>query len=432
MVASPSKPLRLVVGIDGGGTSTKCVVSSVPVSSSAVIVGVGEGGSANANSVGFDAALENVAGAIVAALRDATRENFRYRPEDVLAGDVEGVKLEAIALSCAGVDDDDGKARWRDALASLCVAVPPRRVVVANDAAAALASGTRGRLHGVVLISGTGTIACGYTEDGARARAAGWGPAFGDAGCAHSIGSALLALAARVADGRVAPSSPGAALVPEIMETLGLDSAEDLIGWAYEGGPAPAWADVAALAPVATRAAARGDAYASGLLDDAAEGLLESLRAVCASLARGESAIRSAPFSSRASRMWARRRERAFTAGTRARTFSEKFDVGSPLGRSVVAGAFDRDGDDADVDADDGVGRDLKLLPLVLAGGMLREGGGLAERLKEGVRRRADQGDDGTFRIDGIEFSAITHPTLGPEWGAAYIAERALEGGARD
>ena len=218
MVASPSKPLRLVVGIDGGGTSTKCVVSSVPVSSSAVIVGVGEGGSANANSVGFDAALENVAGAIVAALRDATRENFRYRPEDVLAGDVEGVKLEAIALSCAGVDDDDGKARWRDALASLCVAVPPRRVVVANDAAAALASGTRGRLHGVVLISGTGTIACGYTEDGARARAAGWGPAFGDAGCAHSIGSALLALAARVADGRVAPSSPGAALVPEIME----------------------------------------------------------------------------------------------------------------------------------------------------------------------------------------------------------------------
>ena len=107
------------------------------------------------------AALENVAGAIVAALRDATRENFRYRPEDVLAGDVEGVKLEAIALSCAGVDDDDGKARWRDALASLCVAVPPRRVVVANDAAAALASGTRGRLHGVVLISGTGTIAAG-------------------------------------------------------------------------------------------------------------------------------------------------------------------------------------------------------------------------------------------------------------------------------
>jgi N-acetylglucosamine kinase-like BadF-type ATPase len=73
MVASPSKPLRLVVGIDGGGTSTKCVVSSVPVSSSAVIVGVGEGGSANANSVGFDAALENVAGAIVAALRDAPR-----------------------------------------------------------------------------------------------------------------------------------------------------------------------------------------------------------------------------------------------------------------------------------------------------------------------------------------------------------------------
>lgn len=47
---------------------------------------------------------------------------------------------------------------------------------------AALASGTMGKLHGCVLIAGTGTIAFGFTEDGREARAAGAGPILGDWG----------------------------------------------------------------------------------------------------------------------------------------------------------------------------------------------------------------------------------------------------------
>lgn len=53
---------------------------------------------------------------------------------------------------------------------------------VQNDAVAALASGTMGKLHGCVLIAGTGTIAYGFTEDGRDARAAGAGPVLGDWG----------------------------------------------------------------------------------------------------------------------------------------------------------------------------------------------------------------------------------------------------------
>lgn len=45
-----------------------------------------------------------------------------------------------------------------------------------------MASGTLGKLHGCVLIAGTGTIAYGFTEDGREARAAGAGPIFGDWG----------------------------------------------------------------------------------------------------------------------------------------------------------------------------------------------------------------------------------------------------------
>lgn len=47
---------------------------------------------------------------------------------------------------------------------------------------AALSSGTMGKLHGCVLIAGTGTIAYGFTEDGREARAAGAGPVLGDWG----------------------------------------------------------------------------------------------------------------------------------------------------------------------------------------------------------------------------------------------------------
>ena len=56
------------------------------------------------------------------------------------------------------------------------------KLYVRNDAMAALASGTMGKLHGCVLIAGTGTIAYGFTEDGREARAAGAGPVLGDWG----------------------------------------------------------------------------------------------------------------------------------------------------------------------------------------------------------------------------------------------------------
>nr|GEW59522.1 ribonuclease H-like domain-containing protein [Tanacetum cinerariifolium] len=53
---------------------------------------------------------------------------------------------------------------------------------VHNDVVAAIASGTMGKLHGCVLIAGTGTIAYGYTEDGREAHASGARPVLGDWG----------------------------------------------------------------------------------------------------------------------------------------------------------------------------------------------------------------------------------------------------------
>lgn len=56
------------------------------------------------------------------------------------------------------------------------------KITVVNDAVAALASGTGGRLYGCVLIAGTGTVALGFDEDKNFKRASGGGPRLGDRG----------------------------------------------------------------------------------------------------------------------------------------------------------------------------------------------------------------------------------------------------------
>ncbi|GAB2274246.1 hypothetical protein Dimus_009011 [Dionaea muscipula] len=58
--------------------------------------------------------------------------------------------------------------------------VEPVSIVEGGDAA--LASGTMGKLDGCVLISGTGSISYGFTEDGHEVRAGGGGPVLGDWG----------------------------------------------------------------------------------------------------------------------------------------------------------------------------------------------------------------------------------------------------------
>ncbi|MFX3839205.1 BadF/BadG/BcrA/BcrD ATPase family protein, partial [Streptococcus suis] len=61
------------------------------------------------------------------------------------------------------------------------------RLRVDNDAVPALYSGTWGQ-PGIVLISGTGSIACALTSRGARHRVGGWGYLLGDEGSGYDLG----------------------------------------------------------------------------------------------------------------------------------------------------------------------------------------------------------------------------------------------------
>nr|KAJ0224281.1 hypothetical protein LSAT_V11C100031300 [Lactuca sativa] len=158
------------------------------------------------------------------------------------------------------------------------------RCFVHNDAVAAMASGTMGKLHGCVLIAGTGTITYGYTEDGREARAAGAGPVLGDWGrcilCTCSgYGIAAMALTSviRAYDGR----GPQTKLTSSILQELKLSSPDELIGWTYADS---SWARIAALVPVVVSCAEGGDEVANGILLDAVQELAESVKAVVSRL----------------------------------------------------------------------------------------------------------------------------------------------------
>lgn len=80
--------------------------------------------------------------------------------------------MHGVCLGMAGVDRPADKERVQ---AWVHEVFPGVNVQTSNDAVVALASGTKGKLFGVVVISGTGTIAVGFDASGQTARAAGWG-----------------------------------------------------------------------------------------------------------------------------------------------------------------------------------------------------------------------------------------------------------------
>ncbi|KAH9288238.1 hypothetical protein KI387_032355, partial [Taxus chinensis] len=159
----------VLLGLDGGTTSTVCVCMAMPLSGRLPdppeVLGRAIAGCSNHNSIGEVAARETLEQVMAEALM---KPGFHRSA------------VQAVCLAVSGVNHINDQHRLQQWLRHI---FPGNvKLFVHNDAVAALASGTAGKLHGCVLIAGTGTIAYGFTEDGAEARAAGAGPILGDWG----------------------------------------------------------------------------------------------------------------------------------------------------------------------------------------------------------------------------------------------------------
>ena len=259
----------LGIAVDGGGTKTTVVCHTLTTPPR--ILSQHEGSASNPNSVGDAAAFAVLSTGVDAVLTAAAASKDR---------------VAAVTLGMSGVDrpaDRTKVQRWffrifphlapSDPLPDEYV--PTARVAVHNDGTAALSCGTHGVLEGVVVIAGTGTIALGYRHGGPCVRAAGWGTRFDDKGCGYGIGAAVLATAARAADGR----GPETKLLKAVLEFIGAEKPEEMIPWAYAQENV-SWEKVAALAPLCHRCAQEGDAEAVRILNEQTDGLVESIGAV--------------------------------------------------------------------------------------------------------------------------------------------------------
>ncbi len=192
----------------------------------------------------------------------------------VLEGLEAPAPVAALCLGIAGVDRPGEEEVIRGVLRRLGIR---RGVRVVNDAHVALVAGAPDGM-GIVVVSGTGSIAYGVDPEGRTARSGGWGYLLGDEGSAFWLGHAAVRLGIRAADGR----GPATSLYERICERLEVDVPDGLVSWFYNQEMSRH--RVAELAGLVEEAAAAGDREAARLLDQAARHLASAARAVAEQL----------------------------------------------------------------------------------------------------------------------------------------------------
>jgi len=249
--------MRLVIGIDGGGTSTRAAL----VAETGEVLGIGLAGSSNYDDVGVKVAQRNIGEAVKGAWQQAGRKR---RPAD------------AAFLGMAGVVSEDDRNTIRTIAANLNLA-PPDRIGVDHDIRVALAGGLAGR-EGIALIVGTGSSCYGRTEDGRAWRAGGWGHLLDDYGSGYYLGLQGMVAAVRAADGRGKPT----ALLPLVMNELGLKDINELMRRLYYENMTRK--EIAALGPKVLELVAEGDEVAEAILQRGIDELVLMVETVAAKL----------------------------------------------------------------------------------------------------------------------------------------------------
>jgi len=233
-----------VFGIDGGGTSSRLRVESLEGER----VFFAEGGPTNPNS--------NERAAVVATFADLFA---RARAEAGLTAD----DFAAGFVGSAGVDREEDKGVFAGILRGATGYSGP--LAVGNDAEPALA-GALVDTEGMLIISGTGSIAYGRARDGTTVRAGGLGHLLGDEGSAWRIAFDAICRSLRSSEGRDLKT----ALLGAALEHFGLASPDAFIPFVYGRLDKRR---IARFAEVVGEYRDRGDLLAVDLFDRAAEEL---------------------------------------------------------------------------------------------------------------------------------------------------------------
>lgn len=245
--------MNYIIGIDGGGTKTHCVLASRDKSP----VFECFGGPANFLMLG----TETVSATILELIKQCIEsQNIGYN------------QIDAVLVGATGAGRrSDAETLEKDFITYLQKQnLRVRNFSVESDARIALEGAFSGR-EGCILIAGTGSILFGKDNKDRIYRVGGFGRFLGDEGSGYMLGRRGLIAAAKNFDGR----GPDTLLLNLLAQEFKITSPEDLITRIYREN-----FDIASFAPLVIKAAEQGDHQAVKILEEEIDELILHLRAI--------------------------------------------------------------------------------------------------------------------------------------------------------
>lgn len=246
--------MEYLIGIDGGGTKSKCVITDFNLNTLFETTG----GPSNFLMIGTEKVAETILGLIIQCVNNL---NINYND------------IAAIVLGTTG---GGRKSDAEDLEKAITHIAAHKRIFlnkfrVESDARIALEGAFSGK-PGSILIAGTGSIMFGKDAKGIIHRVGGFGRFIGDEGSGFSLGQKGLSCVAKEFDGR-----GNKTLISELLrERFIIESAENLITEIYRNN-----FDIASVAPLVIEAAEKGDTIAQTIIEAEADELvfhIESMR----------------------------------------------------------------------------------------------------------------------------------------------------------
>ena len=245
--------MKYYIGIDGGGTKTKCILTDENLNTLFENVG----GPSNFLLIGAEKVSETI-------LDHITNCCFAKNiTSDLIAGIVLGTtgagrKSDVEILEKQILKDSKEKN------------IKINKLRIESDARIALEGAFSGKA-GSILIAGTGSIMFGKDEGGNIHRVGGYGRYIGDEGSGYRIGRKGLNAVARAFDGRAKQTR----IIDFLSQEFSITSPEELITEVYRNN-----FSIPSVAPLVFEAAESGDITSQRILEDEANELLAHLSAM--------------------------------------------------------------------------------------------------------------------------------------------------------